>query len=1161
MKSVFRARCVVAFVIGFLVAGWHQVAQADWGIFDAGIFLDINDGGMAYQNASGFDGSHIGDFKSGEGDSLVLLGGEAKTWKDGGSDVTGAMFHYAVYPVDGTPNTFTTINLPFSSNDGGGDQTWNTALESIDLLDTVTRPGTYRIAFYVSASGTNPTETKFYSNMGNNFIATFNYNIPELTVNEVNANYTTSNFFVNEVEGDSFPIHVVFRPNARADIAEVEVFSNLNRRDWATAVWTNAHGVVTHEGIQPRPGNSILAHHTNYYHRAYPMDTVIPNEEYSLTLDVEKTGMYRLTARYRVVGDTNWYWYTDTGMGRRDHAIVVSPSTARDIVMYEVNTFNIKATGTLESQRSTFVDLWDGPGSDTNKPPWNLQYLQDLGVNMLWFQPVHPYGVDGRHLSAADINNRDPSAGADTWIWNGGSPYQDVNYPYALGSPYAVKNFWEIEPRMSRDNTREAAMAEFTNFVQAASDAGVGVMLDAAFNHTAFDVELGELGVELFAPGQSPTAEIRDHEARFFSRAGNYAQRASSAGDIAVAPDRLFGNPPSQGAWFDTFDVFFGRYASLVATPNDTTAHLDESDWFDYTHGSPGYFDQITHNVWKYFGAYVPYWLERTGYTANTPPDAIHVGIDGLRCDFAQGLPPQAWEYIINRARAVKWNFVFMAESLDGGPVTYRSSRHFDILNESIVFALENASTTSGFRDVFESRRSAYGEGLVLLNTTSHDEKNYEDPWEALLRFAVNSTIDGAPMIFPGQELGISEFFGYDLMERNVGKWIPHFKTFNSMMPLWNQWLNEENFGNLQLFPVYEGINRARNQSPALRSSNRWFLNAHSGGAPDENIFAVAKYETESASPAVSDVVLGFVNVDRNNPRSNTFGIPSDLADRLGLSAGRQYNVRNLAAHTGLVSGRDEQWLWGSGRDRNDIISSGVYVSLHGVPSSEMDWYDYPYEAQFLKVYDVTAPPGLVTAPAHETELHYAIGDTATFTWDEVIDPEGAPVMYAVIIDDGSTVTTNFTTDTSYAVTGAFGQEIAVTVQPVNPHQTANAGGPSPESQTVQLLDPDVSHDGTGIPAWKQDIAGTDPLDPNSLFAIESAVRSMATGNNEITFMAQPGRTYTLYYSDDSLASGNMTWNEVGTYTTVGSEPTGHTFSHSPSATGTRFYRLEVERD
>src|SRR5207253_8832653 len=121
-------------------------------------------------------------------------------------------------------------------------------------------------------------------------------------------------------------------------------------------------------------------------------------------------------------------------------------------------------------------------------------------------------------------------------------------------------------------------------------------------------------------------------------------------------------------------------------------------------------------------------------------------GIGGLRADFGQGLPPQLWEYLINKTRARKWNFVFMAESLDGGAVTYRSNRHFDVLNENIVFPLKSASTATDYRNIFEARRIAYGQGLVLLNNTSHDEQNYSDPFQALIRHAVCSTMDGAPM-------------------------------------------------------------------------------------------------------------------------------------------------------------------------------------------------------------------------------------------------------------------------------------------------------------------------------------------------------------------------------------------------------------------------------
>ena len=111
----------------------------------------------------------------------------------------------------------------------------------------------------------------------------------------------------------------------------------------------------------------------------------------------------------------------------------------------------------------------------------------------------------------------------------------------------------------------------------------------------------------------------------------------------------------------------------------------------------------MTRNVWKYFANYLLYWLTQTGCGPGTSAvDQATRGIDGLRADFGQGLPPPAWEYIINRTRTRKWAFVFMAESLDGGPVTYRSNRHFDVLNEQIVFQLAGATDAVAYRAIFE---------------------------------------------------------------------------------------------------------------------------------------------------------------------------------------------------------------------------------------------------------------------------------------------------------------------------------------------------------------------------------------------------------------------------------------------------------------------------
>jgi glycosidase len=98
-----------------------------------------------------------------------------------------------------------------------------------------------------------------------------------------------------------------------------------------------------------------------------------------------------------------------------------------------------------------------------------------------------------------------------------------------------VKNFFEINPLMSKANTRAGGMQEFTNFVAAADAAGVSIMLDAAFNHTAHDCELADSGVFYWGGAGNPnnwqpTDEIRNRESRVFSRTDAYDMRASSTG-------------------------------------------------------------------------------------------------------------------------------------------------------------------------------------------------------------------------------------------------------------------------------------------------------------------------------------------------------------------------------------------------------------------------------------------------------------------------------------------------------------------------------------------------------------------------------------------------------------------------------------------------------
>ena len=67
-----------------------------------------------------------------------------------------------------------------------------------------------------------------------------------------------------------------------------------------------------------------------------------------------------------------------------------------------------------------------------------------------------------------------------------------------------------------------------------------------------------------------------------------------------------------------------------------------------------GHLDAITQNVWRYMGDILQFWLTQTGYPQNQAGAALdlNTGIDGLRGDFGQGMPPRCWEYIINRTQA-----------------------------------------------------------------------------------------------------------------------------------------------------------------------------------------------------------------------------------------------------------------------------------------------------------------------------------------------------------------------------------------------------------------------------------------------------------------------------------------------------------------------------
>ncbi len=1034
---------------------------------------------------------------------------------------------------------------------------------------------------------------------------------PNSTVssNPFEADYSSTHLFIDEINGDTIPIYIYFDPQASGTVPvdEADVYTNLNNRDLAN-VSSSGDGIP--DGIVPPDGNNILSSSTaSTYYQAYKMNGSGP---FNLVLNVNKTGAYRITARYHLQGDppTTFHWYSDftdgSGLSYRDAAIVVSPSKARQMVMYEVDVLNIDAEAPANdndyTQRSTFDDLDGGPNHTTVRP-FNLNYVASLGVNWLWLQPVHPVGVQGRQL--------DPN---------------ENNAPFSVGSPYSVQDFFQISPLFSKSYvpgstsvaTGESnAMIEFQRFVKAANTAGVNIMLDVPFNHTSFDCEFGAMGQQLYGNAStSATTQFQNAVANFYSRwngedvpgadqtSGNYDQyfdygaRAYDAGSIALAADRF-----DFAKFIDVHDVYFGNYAALVDL-NDSQEednYLSEADWFDYsigangvsndaldasTNSGNGHFDTIAQNSWRFFAWYIPYWLQMTGHTDSngnlvgnsTNPDPVarraadDTGIAGIRADFAQGLPPQCWEYLMNYARSYKWDLVFLAESLDGGNVTYRSNRHFDVVNDNVLFDLYGDLQNSDFRSTYDARRDSYGQGLVLWDTESHDEAGYSDPYQALIRYAADSSIDGVPDIFYGQEIGISgavtppnsnnfgqpfgfttgssggAFTGYQV---NFGKPIPNFMCFNSLAPAWDA-LGPDAYGQAQLYPVYAAIGQARLSSAALQSSNRYYLNDMSNNVP-ANIFGVAKYANANVSPNLSDVVFAFVNLTETNGQSDSFNvnITQNGSNLFGIDPARTYNVKNIAADTEYVSTRNNQWLWGAGISGSNVLNNGVYVLLNPVPGDTNAWVTAPYEAQYLKLYDVTPPPN---PGAPSTANPYAIGSSATFTWNAASDPEGGIAGYQVTVTTapnggGAVVFTGTTPTNSITVTGTYGQTLYATVTTIN-NAGINSNGSSVSGSGAILLDPNGDYNGAGLTNSQEDAAGFNPLLTNNYFHITS-IRPGA-GGTQITWTSVPGRTYLVQ------DSSNVTSGYVALSGTVTASGTSCTYTDTSGNAGRRFYQIST---
>jgi glycogen debranching enzyme GlgX len=146
----------------------------------------------------------------------------------------------------------------------------------------------------------------------------------------------------------------------------------------------------------------------------------------------------------------------------RVHAKLAPPLALHDpipdsqVVLYEMHVkgFSKRNTSIPEAMRGSFAAL---------AHPAAISYLKDLGITSVSLLPVH-YCLNEAHLARLQLSNY--------WGYN------------SIG-------FFCADPRLARSGLADHVALEFIQMVSALHGAGLEVILDVVFNHTAEASELG----------------------------------------------------------------------------------------------------------------------------------------------------------------------------------------------------------------------------------------------------------------------------------------------------------------------------------------------------------------------------------------------------------------------------------------------------------------------------------------------------------------------------------------------------------------------------------------------------------------------------------------------------------------------------------------------
>jgi glycosidase len=525
------------------------------------------------------------------------------------------------------------------------------------------------------------------------------------------------------------------------------------------------------------------------------------------------------------------------------------------IVIYQMMTRLFGNKVTTNKTYGTAQENGLGKFNDVNDAA--LKGIKELGVTHVWYTGVIEHALLTDYTAF-------------------GIPLDDADVVKGrAGSPYSIKDYYDVNPDLAVHV--RARMQEFEALVERTHGAGLKVIIDFVPNHVAraYKSDAKPAGVKDLGESDDTTASFKPSNNFYYLPGQKF---------IVPSEYKSLGRDS-----FRTKDQQFVEVPAKVTGNDQFTNAPGMNEWFEAVKLNYGV--DIQNNRQQHFEPIPETWIKMKDILIFWAGKKV----DGFRCDMAEMVPVQFWNWAIPQVKEVNPEIVFIAEIYNPKEyANYTQIGKFDMLYDKVQLydtlrhITQGHGSTANLPPIQDALRNLDGRMMHFIE--NHDEQRSSSrffagsPWKAWPSMVVSATIDRGPvMIYFGQEVG-EPGLGIEGFEGDDGR-TTHFDYWG--VPEHQKWMNGGLFDGALLSDEQKQLRASYVSLLNLAGSQKVFTNGEYADVTQSNISSgnfdgkVAAYVRYTSDERVL-VVCSFDAAEKKV----RLVLPKELLDKAGIGSG-----------------------------------------------------------------------------------------------------------------------------------------------------------------------------------------------------------------------------------------------------------------------------------